>query len=242
MQVRIVLSFLLLFSAGARVAAQQSLKGKMFDLNTDSVLAGVTIYNATKNIYALSGTDGTYAVTAAEGDRLIFSSVGYRPDTVKVAYYMFLTGYDIPLTLKNGFLKSVTVLGSYQADSIRRHEEYKDIFEKPKPARLPRGNVPPNGFGVTFNPVIIKPEKERQKEKLKKQLIYQEEQAFVDYSFSRSYVEKITGLHGDSLRVFMLRYRPSYTFCRTTSKVDMLVYINDKLKIFMKHEEEPLHQ
>jgi hypothetical protein len=237
MQGRFIFSFLLFFSASA---AQQSLKGRMFDLDTDSVLAGVTIYNATKNIYTLSEADGSYAVTAMEGDRVIFSSVGYRPDTVHVAYYMFLTGYDIPLTLKNGLLKSVTVLGSYQADSIRRHEEYRDIYEKPKMARLPKGNVPANGFGVTFNPVIFVPAKEKQKEKLKKQLIYQEEQAFVDYSFSRSYVEKITGLHGDSLRVFMLRYRPSYTFCRTTGKVDMLVYVNDKLKIFMKHEEDPL--
>jgi len=45
---------------------------------------------------------------------------------------------------------------------------------------------------------------------------------------------KLTGLHDDSLRLFMYRYRPSYSFCRKTGREDMLIYINDKLKEFRK--------
>jgi len=71
-------------------------------------------------------------------------------------------------------------------------------------------------------------------------LKYQEEQDFVDYSFSRRYVEKLTSLHGDSLTSFMLRYRPTYEFCRGASSEDMLNYINDKLISYLKHEEEPV--
>ncbi len=72
---------------------------------------------------------------------------------------------------------------------------------------------------------------------MNKVLEYQEEQDFVNYSFSRRYVENLTGLHGDSLLHFMLRYRPSYLFCRNASAEDMLQYVNDKLMTYLKHED-----
>ncbi len=238
MSVRFIFSCLLLLAASLHSIAQQTLKGKLFDERTDSVLAGVTIYNTTRNAYTLSGSDGAYSLSAAEGDKVVFSSIGYKSDTVKVIYYMFQAGYDVTLAVKTNYLKTVTVTGSYQSDSIRRRQEYADIFTKPK-SRAPLGIAPKDGVGLTVNPVIFQSDKEKQKKKLKKMLIYEEEQSYVDYSFSKGYVERITGLHGDSLQVFMLRYRPSYAFCRTTTKTDMLVYINDKLILFRKDRETP---
>jgi hypothetical protein len=43
-------------------------------------------------------------------------------------------------------------------------------------------------------------------------------------------VSRVTGLHDDSLRIFLYQYRPSYNFCRKAANEDILLYINDKVK------------
>jgi hypothetical protein len=63
-------------------AAQSLLKGRIYDKQTDSVLAATTVFNATKKIYALSARQGDYAIDAREGDKIVFTSVGYMPDTM----------------------------------------------------------------------------------------------------------------------------------------------------------------
>jgi len=218
--------------------AQQVLKGKIYDKQTDSVLVATTIFNATTKAYALSSRDGAYSIEAKEGDKVVITSVGYVPDTVKVLNYMIDAGYDITMTLKNNLLKNVTVSGSnFVSDSLGRREDYAAFYDKGKREMISK-NGPQNGVGIAISPIgfFSKRSKDR---KMRKNLEYQDEQDFVDYSFNRRYVERMTGLHGDSLLTFMLRYRPTYEFCRNASSEDMLHYVNDKLIIYLKHEEEP---
>jgi len=44
-------------------------------------------------------------------------------------------------------------------------------------------------------------------------------------------VALLTRLTGDSLQLFLRLYRPSYAFCRKANPEDMLLYINDKLRL-----------
>ncbi len=232
------ITFILLFLSclATEAGAQQLLKGKIYDLQTDSVLPSVTIFNASRKLYVLSTREGEYAVVAQEGDKIVFTSVGYLPDTVKVLNYMIDAGYDISMTEKSSLLKNVDVrAANYKADSLKRREAYGEFYNRPKNGMVSKSG-PQNGVGVAVSPIgfFSKRAKER---KMNKVLEYQEEQDFVDYSFSRRYVEKLTGLHGDSLLHFMLRYRPTYLFCRSASDGDMLQYVNDKLMIYLKHED-----
>jgi hypothetical protein len=48
-----------------------------------------------------------------------------------------------------------------------------------------------------------------------------------------------TRLTGDSLQLFLRRYRPSYKFCRKANSEDILLYINDKLVLFRKGSQLP---
>src|SRR5450432_1125761 len=218
--------------------AQQLLKGRIYDKETDSVLVSTTVFNATKKAYSLSARDGDYSIEANEGDKIIFTSVGYLPDTVKVLNYMIDAGYDVTMSLKNSLLKNVTIRSAnYMQDSLNRREDYAAFYNRPKEKMVSRSG-PQNGVGVAVSPLGFFHNKSKDK-KMQKNLEYQEEQDFVDYSFSRRYVEKLTSLHGDSLLSFMLRYRPTYQFCRTATGGDMVQYINDKLMIYLKREEEP---
>lgn len=62
----------------------QTVSGTIFD-QTGTPLSGVSVQNKrTKNGIA-SGVDGTYAIQASMGDSLVFTSVGYQRNEIKVA-------------------------------------------------------------------------------------------------------------------------------------------------------------
>jgi len=236
---RTIIIFFLVIVAQAEAGAQQLLKGRIYDMKTDSVLPSATVFNVSRKLYVLSAGNGEYAIAAQEGDKIIISSVGYIPDTLQVLNYMIDAGYDITMTLKNNMLKNVTVSGpSYVSDSLSRREGYGAFYDKSK-KQLISSTGPQNGVGIAFSPIgfFSKRSKDR---KMNRNLQYQEEQDFVDYSFSRRYVEKMTNLHGDSLEYFMLHNRPTYEFCRNASSEDMLHYINDRLIRYLKHEAPPV--
>jgi hypothetical protein len=212
--------------------AQTFLKGKIYEAKTDSSLSAVNIFNTSTKQLARSGSDGSYTIAAAEGDYVIFSAAGFSPDTVTVTFDMLLVQFDVTLSIKIISLNPVTVISSYQADSLARRNYYRHIYGK-QPG-ITGGNRPANGFGISFSPLSYFSREARQKRQLKKRLIRNEREDFIDHSFPAQWVERLTGLHGDSLHLFMYRYRPTYSFCRKTNRQYMLIYISDKLKEFKK--------
>ena len=115
----IVITLLLLFIC-RQVDAQHMVKGKIYEAGTDSVIIAVNVYNLNTKQSARSGIDGNYAIAAAEGERLVFSISGFKPDTVTVVYHMLLIQYDVTLYKQIVTLENVTVTSSYQADSLAR--------------------------------------------------------------------------------------------------------------------------
>jgi hypothetical protein len=231
---RLIIFILLSLSFCGNLNAQTFLNGKVYEAATDSLINGVTVFNSTAKLSIHSRTDGSYTIMAAEGDRIIFSSIGFVPDTIKVSYDMLLTQHNVTLFVQAISLKPVTVISSYTADSLARRDYYKYIYKK-QPG-ITGFNTPQYGVGISLSPLSYFSAESKKKRQLKKRLIKNEQEAFIDFSFPADWVEKLTGLHGDSLRLFMYRYRPTYSFCRETSREDMVVYISDELKEFRKPE------
>jgi len=232
---RTTLILLLLLNNCFEITAQDNVKGKVYDAQADSAIAGVNVYNINTKRSVRSGSDGGYSIAASEGDRIIFSITGFRPDTSTVIYSMLLALHDVILYKEIITLKNVTVTSSYQIDSLARRNYYNDIFAK-QPG-ITGLNRPPDGFGVSVSPLSYFSYRAKQKRQLKKRLLKQEEEIYVDRSFPKEWVSKLTGLRGDSLTRFMTLYRPSYKFCRKSNKEEMLLYINDKLKEFKKADK-----
>lgn len=213
-----------------RLSAQQTLKGKMYEAFTDSVISAVNILNTNTRSSVRSAVDGSYSITAAEGDIIIFSASGFKADTITVSFSLLLTPFDLNLHRQVVSLKEVRVTGSYQADSLARRNYYSHIYAKQ--AGITGRNRPANGVGVTLSPVSFFSKESKQKRGLRKRLEKEEKENYIDHSFPLEWVKNITGLRGDSLSLFMYRYRPSYKFCRKTDRQSMLIYINDKVKEF----------
>ena len=239
MLIRPILIALLLFNFYSDAAAQSVLKGKIYEGETDAVLSAVNIYNVNSKQSARSDINGEYTIAVTEGERVIFSITGFRPDTVIATYSMLLTQYDVALHRQFVLLKPVSVTGSYRDDSLARRRYYNYLYEK-QPGITGR-NRPADGVGIVLSPLSYFSGEARQKRQLKKRLIKEEHEYYIDRCFPAVWVEQLTGLHGDSLSLFMYRYRPDYSFCRKTSREKMLIYINDKLKEFKKTDPYNSH-
>ena len=207
----------------------------------DEVIAGVTVQNFSWHKFNMSDIGGNYKIPAREGDTLLFSSTSYFPDTLVVSFFMLNTAFDFSLKPHVKALPSITVNkgNNYQLDSLERRDYYKDFYKGPFPKLLTgNGNAPTDGFGITLSPLSFFSAKEKQRRKLKKHLAEQERDFYIDTKFTQEYVARLTRLRGDSLRNFMWMYRPSYKFCRKANLEDMVRYINDNFKLFMKKENQ----
>jgi CarboxypepD_reg-like domain len=229
---RFLLLFIMLINAGAILYAQQQVKGKIYSASTDSVVNAASVYNKNLRVLAFSGSNGFYTIQASEGDTLIFSAIGYMPDTLTVQFHMLLVQNDITLQMRIITLQNVNVTGNYSEDSLNRRNYYKNIFKK-QPG-VTGYNRPADGFGIVLSPLSYLSRSSKQKRTLKKRLLKQDQDDYIDRQFPAEWVSGLTGLKGDSLNLFMYRYRPSYEFCRKTDRQGMIIYISDKLKEFMK--------
>ena len=220
---------------------QQVLSGKVRQKATDAILASVTVVNHTQKKYNVSDAGGNYRIAAAVGDTITFSSAGYHADTTIVGSSDIVVSSE--LADKNGFvvyleanlveLPSVLVgqLSNYQLDSIQRREDYAWLDQRHK-VKLAGDQTPTDGVGIGFSPVTYFSKDERNIRQLRQELKTEEKDFYIDSRFPPSYVSMVTGLKGDSLQLFMVTYRPSYNFCRGASNEDILLYINEKLKVF----------
>lgn len=227
--------FLLLHCSYYAFSQQQLIKGKIFSRGTDHVLTGINIHNNSQDIYKSSDSGGNFMIPGKAGDKLIISGIGYYNDTIIVTSFLIDSGCMVNLRERIKVLPTLTVTGNwnkYQLDSIKRQEDYRNIYKK-APAKFAGSHTPENGAGISFSPITYFSKKAKQTRQFKKRQGKNELEYYIDFRFSKEYVCGLTRLKGDSLITFMNKYRPTYLFCRKASAEDMLLYINKCLKIFL---------
>lgn len=224
---------LLLLLVSCDIFAQQFVRGKIHKKESTEMLQAVTVRNFSREEFNLSDMGGNFRILADRGDTLIFSSAGYKSDTLVVGTFMLTDGVDVFLEPRVVALPTVRVGGvsNYQLDSIQRRKDYDWVYDHGKTKMLEKDRHGRDGVGIGLN-IPTRSTADKQREKLKKRLIQEEEDYYIDSRFTRDYVTRLTKMQGDSLQTFMVRYRPSYEFCRTATNQDILLYINDSWKKF----------
>ena len=229
--------FVLLLFGGMTANGQRFLTGKVYVKGSTDTLISVSIHNITEQRYDLSDEDGSYRIQAAPGDHIAFSSVGHKPDTLTVTASILTASYDVYLEIKPQTLAAARVeFTNYQLDSMDRRKEYGWVYEQGHEQRFEHQRQG-DGVGVQMNIFRNTSTAAKQRERLEKRLNKEEQDYYVDFRYSKEYVAKITHLAGDSLKMFMKKYRPSYDYCRKAATVDILVYINDCYKQFVHPAE-----
>lgn len=171
---------------------------------------------------------GRYQIDVAEKDSIWFSYLGKPTPKYAVLKMMDVNQFDIALTLKSHILEEVKIRNrNYRQDSIQNRKDYARIFDFQRPRLSTMTNIGPGGAGFDLQELIrvFQFRKNRATEKFRERLEEQERQKFIDHRFNRGLVKRLTGLEEEALEVFMLRYRPSYSFSLLSSEYDFQLYI-----------------
>ncbi|CAL1519989.1 carboxypeptidase-like regulatory domain-containing protein [Chitinophaga sp. MM2321] len=211
-------------------SAQVTVTGQISDSNK-LVLPFATVTNINTGKRSLSDQGGYYKISASRNDRIVFTFVGYLPDTLRVSQTTGTETVNVKMVVAGQFLKGVEISSQYtpyQIDSMERRQQYGYILDNPnKP--LAGGNTP-EGAGIVFSPITRFSKKEKQKRQFKKNYEVMEKEKYIDSRFTPLLVNQVTGLKGDSLQLFMRDNYPDYNVIRSLPNNDLLYWITDKYK------------
>ena len=229
-------SFLIIIEFTHPASAQTLLSGKIFKKHSHEIVPGANIRNLTNGKHAVSDQGGNFKIPAMAGDAVIFSSAGYITDTLNIKNVDLQGPLHVDLRLNVVVLEDVEIdqMAKYVQDSIQRRQDYAYLLNKKHPVKFMNEKRPGDNPGFSFSPIGYFSKSEKRKRELKKRIKEEDEAEYIDVKFSQSMVAWLTRLDGDTLRLFMMTYRPSYSFCRAATNKDMFLYINDKFVLFKK--------
>ncbi|BAV09613.1 hypothetical protein [Filimonas lacunae] len=210
--------------------------GYLRDSAMGSAIVNATVTNQQTKQIVETDKLGFFAIPVNKGDLLLFSAIGYGQDSLRFFPYLpDTTHIELPrLATKLDVTVKSTSYSKYQQDSADRRERFlADAGPRDKTFTKASSGA---GLGINL--------KWNKKDRLRKQTYdhfeEQEQQHYIDYRFNPETVGYYTRLKGDSLNLFMGRFRPDYEFLRKNTTIqDLIYYLNEKLKIFFNREEQP---
>jgi hypothetical protein len=243
---------LLLFFAFPISGFAQTISGVVKDFNTHLPIANVQIITIGGVVF--SNPEGEFSVRKLSvGDKISFRLMGYETVEIKVEPVMFTSVETIYLHISEVSLNTVTIRSkrNYRLDSLNFRKEFAREFSFKKAGI--------NEMFVTVNPeyrpplALRKPsatssiasvnllqvfslfnKKSNQGAKLKETLVEEEKAKYVDHIFAKNKIIALTKLHGDSLDLFMQRYRPLPLSVKKMNEYEMTLYIKKSYSEFVK--------
>ncbi|MBX5439491.1 MAG: carboxypeptidase-like regulatory domain-containing protein [Thermoflavifilum sp.] len=215
----------------AKLHAQEVVFGKVMDNATRLPLVGATVINRTTGEGTLTDTLGAYRIHARVYDWIVFSYIGYAPDSMQIRV-MGKNGAIVNVFLRpTGYL-----LNEIQVQS-RRIDYYRDSMERRELYGFALGQEKTHGLGAVAHPIsgLFDALSKRQKQIWHFQKIEQqfEQQQYIASRIKVSLVEQLTGFHGDTLKLFLENYyHPDYEWVRFASDYDLYADILKAAKQF----------
>lgn len=211
-------ALLFLLVAGIYIAkAQERLNGIVLEYKSNEVMPQVAVKNLNKGDSVLSNNAGEFSIAASKEDILVFSSPGYRTDSLVV----------IDFALKRVYLTSVadprmleTVNVSAMTDS-RLAEEMARLRNEGQYANTVSGG------GIGLSPSRIFGRGARDARRQYKLLEEEQNSRLIDARFNEALVASLTPLKGEDLSLFMVKYRPKASFIKESNDETLRVYIMD---------------
>ncbi|MEO5911491.1 MAG: hypothetical protein ABIP95_11430 [Pelobium sp.] len=232
----------------------QSLQGKVIDLSS-----GLSVPNAIVKIgnhQLLVNENGFFNLnTSSSEDSLKVQALGYK------TYHGLLSSFNLKDTLKiylvqSSFLMNeVTVKGfkNYHKDSLNIRNEFQSVFNHKAPtfdklyvkkdffnrSQIKRGQSANSILSVDLLQVLsLITDNNKPITKLQETLEKQENQNYIDQQFSKTRIQQLTPLQGDSLTIFIFKYRPTRQRIEKMTDYDLNLYIKDAYQEFLKKEND----
>ena len=195
-------------------AAQEALKGTVYEKSSNTKLNNVFIRDGNNKLITITDKDGNFSIKAGVGHTITFTSPGYLADTL---YLVDLRPKRVEMISQTISLRQVNVTATRL--NFNPQAEYPEVYEKSKV--------------YAFSPSTWFSKEGKDARRLKRFFKREEEERYVDNAFSKSYVGNIVPLKGQDLENFLTLYRPSYTYMKNNNQETIVAYINDSYKKFM---------
>jgi hypothetical protein len=232
-----ILLFLLLHST---VQAQSVMvSGTVYDISGRRPVEAVIVH--TNNNMSTTDSLGRYIINVKAKDSIWFSLFGkntqkYTLDTIEdkrnFNIMIHVNGIDLPeVRVRNN---------NYRLDSMQNRYDYAKYFNyQPPGLKLANNSTlinPSGGLSIGFDLVeminMFRFKRNRNLGFLQKRLISQEQEKYINYRFTKRFVQKITHLEGDNLVQFMDYCKPSYEVLGLLNDLELGYYIQQKYLAF----------
>ena len=210
-----------------RVSAQQvTIHGTVFNMYRTRPLDGVSVL-CSCGTGTTTDSNGNYVIRVDQSDSLRFSYLGRATQMFPVTMMNSTSGFDIALHVNPTELDEVRIAPrNYRMDSLQNRKDYEKIFNYKKPGlEITDGADGKAGLDLDQIINVFRFQRNRRLKAFQERLIYDEENKFIDHRFTRYIVKKITGLDGDALTAFIIRYRPSHNFTQIATDYEFYDYI-----------------
>ncbi len=216
--------------------AQVTITGKITDAVTGKPLSGAYIVGKSGRSIVYTDSSGHYKITVKKERTVKYHYVGYFIEEFDIPKRLTHIVHDVKLLPKRSRLKMVEVKGysKYTLDSLDRIKDFNTFLQRSNPNFLDTHTPPEHGAGFVFHPFTYFSKDARRKRQFRKRYKQHEKEAYIDSRYSPKTVSKVTGLTGDSLKIFMLKYRPPYKFTRHAEELVFKSWILKHYKKWIK--------
>jgi hypothetical protein len=236
MKQHLVLFFLFSCISFSTVKAQmRTISGVVYDISGRRPIEAVMVYSK----YSRTQTDslGRYLITLQAKDSLTFSLFGKNTQKFSIDEIEDPSNFNIMIHVTGVDLPEVTVRNSYyRYDSIQNRMDYAKYFnyEPPGLKLSNQQNLFGNGgvtIGFDVNEIInmFRFKRNRNLQFLQNRLLSQEQEKYINYRFTKRFVQKLTKLDGPRLDLFMDYCKPSYPTLGLLNDLELGYYIQQKL-------------
>ena len=209
---RIIAIFLLVsFCFLHELTAQRkvSIIGQISDADSHKPLSRVSVHNISKGNVTISDSLGHYKISAGDYDRIVFSYIGYFDDTIQINALYKRQKIDVVLKQDKYSFKPVEIIGhrpNYSRDSAERRKWFSGALSQNKT----------NGWGAVEHPISALYDalsgKQKRIWRFQKDYKAYEQQKYINSRIHPKQIKDLFKLKGDSLKAFLLWYKPDYFF------------------------------
>jgi hypothetical protein len=205
----------------------QRISGILLDRETGDPMGMVQLTNIHQQVTVFSDSTGHFSINANRGELVELRQVGYRMTNIRIpkgyvpSYFKILMDKTVLLSTD---IYASSKLTEFQKDSIREHELYKTALRKPRLSTLESIESPFSALSKSNREVWA----------FQESFAYFEKEKYIDFNFSPQLVTNLTGLTGDSLVVYMRRFRPNYEALRTMKTYDFYNYIKQSAELYRR--------
>lgn len=230
------LFFALFLSVCSGASAQYEVRGTVYDSSYVRTVEAVTV-QATNGRGTVTDSKGAYRIPVGESDSVWFSYLGKPTRKFPVRTMPDPTRFDVALQTYDRVLEEVRIRNrSYREDSLQNRRDYAKVFDFRKPSLGSMTSIGPMGAGIDIQELIraFQFRKNRSTMAFQERLLEQERAKYIDFRFNRGLVRRLTGLEGEDLERFMIRFRPTYDFVLLATEYDFRLYIRRSAEGFRR--------